>query len=134
LFHSCHHSFIFVMMYCFRFRSVSRKRLLLFESILDSISKPTLRRGFSKIIAFHFWKISLVSKSNLNLISIRKCILKRNSKSLISKIFVIEILNWISKSFLLRSLKIRKLDFQKDLNLISNFPNPVLIYFIYSLI
>jgi hypothetical protein len=68
---------------------VSRKRPLSFESVLDSNLKPNLRQSLSKIIAFHFWKIYLVSKSNLNLILIRKRILKINSKSLTSKIFVI---------------------------------------------
>jgi hypothetical protein len=49
---------------------VSRKHPLSFESVLDSISKPNLRRRLSKITAFNFWKVSLISKSNLNLISI----------------------------------------------------------------
>jgi hypothetical protein len=40
-------------------------------------------------------------------------------------------LNWILKSFWFKSLKIRKLDFQNNLNSILNFPNHVLVYFIY---
>jgi hypothetical protein len=80
LLHSCHHAFIFVLMYWFTFISASRKRPLSFESILDSISKPKLCRSLSKIIAFHFWKISLVSKSDLNLILIRNRILNRSSE------------------------------------------------------
>jgi hypothetical protein len=58
--------------------SASRKRLLSFESVLDLFSKPKLRRSLSKITAFHFWKISLISKSDLNLISIRNRILNRS--------------------------------------------------------
>jgi hypothetical protein len=41
--------------------NVSRKRPLSFESVLDSNSKQKLCRSLSKIIAFHFLKISLVS-------------------------------------------------------------------------
>jgi hypothetical protein len=78
--HSCHHAFIFVLMYCFRFISASRKRSLLSKSELDSNSKPNLRRSLSKIIAFYFSKISWVSKSDLNLMSIQNRILKRSSK------------------------------------------------------
>jgi hypothetical protein len=133
LLHSCRHTFIFLMMYCFKIYGASRKHSLSFESILDSISKPQLHRSLFKIIAFYFWKIipcpinpspfkirpnihskssfefnevnwiqihwtkfyfeieipALVSKSDLNLILIQYRILKRNSKSLISKIFVI---------------------------------------------
>jgi hypothetical protein len=40
--------YFLVLMYCFRFRSVSRKRPFSFESILDSISKSKLHRGLSK--------------------------------------------------------------------------------------
>jgi hypothetical protein len=60
--------------------NASKKRPLSFESILDLFSKPKLCRSLSKIIIFHFWKISLVSKSDLNLISIRNRILNRSYK------------------------------------------------------
>jgi hypothetical protein len=41
-------------MYCFRFRSASRKRLLSFEPVLDSNLKLKLLQSLLKIIAFHF--------------------------------------------------------------------------------
>jgi hypothetical protein len=79
----------FVLMYCSRFRIASRKRPLSFELVLDSISKPKVSRGHSKIIALQFWKIDLVSKSDLNLILIQNHILKRIFESVITKMFII---------------------------------------------
>jgi hypothetical protein len=87
--------------------------------VLNSISKPKQRRSLSKIIAFHFWKNTLGFKIlfKFDFDSIR--ILKRNYKSLISKLF------------LFKSIKIQKLE---DLNSISNFQNLASVYFHYSLI
>jgi hypothetical protein len=61
LLHSCRYSFIFVLMYCFRFRSMSRKRLFLFESVVGSVRTKTPLKPF-EIIVFDLWKTSLVSK------------------------------------------------------------------------
>jgi hypothetical protein len=122
LLHSCRHAFIFVMMYCFRFRSASRKHPLSFESILDSNSNPNLHRSLSKIIAFHFWtnivgfkiwfKFDFDSKPYFE---------KKLRKALFLKslwfTFWIEFQNYLDSKFW-------KLDFQNDLNSISKFSKP----------
>jgi hypothetical protein len=63
-----------------------RKHPLSFESEVDSNLKPKLRQSLFKIIAFHFWKISLVSITDLK---IQKLIFQKDSNfdSNIQKLF-----------------------------------------------
>jgi hypothetical protein len=133
LLHSCHHTFIVVLLYCFRFRSASRQCPLSFKSILDSISKPKFHRRLFKIIAFHFWKKNLGFKIRFkfDLDSkpyFQKNIRKRNFQNVRHLNFELNFkIVSIQKSHNL------KLDFQKDLNAVLNFQNLASVYFHYSL-
>ncbi len=119
--HSCRHAFIFVLMYCFRF-------IMRVESVRFHITFKFKTKTLLKPFENHCWKYPWIQNLMQTWFQFKTVFWKESPKSFISKILVIQNLNWISKSYWFQKSQNPKAWFSKTFKFHFEFSKLASIY------